>query len=49
VKIMKREKQHVRILDAVTGEILGEADLSVTRLRALLKAYAAAGIEAVAA
>ena len=46
---MKREKQHVRILDAVTGEILGEADLSVTRLRALLKAYAAAGIEAVAA
>ena len=46
---MTRDKQHVRILDAVTGELLGEADLSVTRLRALLKAYAAAGIEAVAA
>jgi len=46
---MKRDKQHVRIVDAVTGELLGEADLSVTRLRALLKAYAAAGIEAVAA
>lgn len=46
---MKRDKQHVRIVDASTGELLGEADLSVTRLRALLKAYAAAGIEAVAA
>ena len=46
---MKRDKQHVRIVDAATGELVGEADLSVTRLRALLKAYAAAGIEAVAA
>jgi hypothetical protein len=46
---MKRSKEHVRIIDAATGELLGEADLSATRLRALLKAYAAAGIEAVAA
>jgi hypothetical protein len=46
---MKRDKQHVRIIDAASGELLGEADLTVTRVRALLKAYAAAGIEAVAA
>ncbi len=46
---MKRDRQHVRIIDAATGELLGEADLTVTRVRALLKAYAAAGIEAVAA
>ena len=46
---MKRDKQHVRIVDAATGELLGEADLTITRVRALLKAYAAAGIEAVAA
>ena len=44
---MKATKQHVRILDAVTGALLGEADLSNTRLKAILKAYAAAGIEAV--
>jgi hypothetical protein len=46
---MQKNKQHVRIIDAATGELLGEADLTVTRVRALLKAYAAAGIEAVAA
>jgi hypothetical protein len=46
---MKKNKEHVRIIDAATGELLGEADLTITRVRALLKAYAAAGIEAVAA
>jgi len=46
---MKNNQQHVRIIDAATGELLGEADLTITRVRALLKAYAAAGIEAVAA
>ena len=45
----KITRQHVTILDAVSGDLLGEADLSPTRLRAILKAYAAAGIEAVAA
>jgi hypothetical protein len=46
---MKATKQHFTIVDEDTIEILAEAELSNTRLMALLKAYAAAGIKAVAA
>ena len=47
---MSRSKVHTRLRDTVTGEIVGEGELSQTRARAIIKAYALAGltVEAVA-
>ena len=46
----KREKKATLIRDIYTGEILGEAQLSEARARAIVKAYLLAGlsVEAVA-
>jgi len=46
----KREKKITQIRDIYTGEILGVADLSEARARAIVKAYLLAGlsVEAVA-
>ena len=46
----KREKRATIIRDIYTGEILGEAQLSEARARAIVKAYLLAGlsVEAVA-
>jgi len=45
-----RYKTHTRLRDTLTGEIVGEGDLTLTRARAIIKAYALAGliVEAVA-
>ena len=45
-----RYKTYIRLRDSVTGEIVGEGDLTLTRARAIIKAYALAGlaVEAVA-
>jgi len=48
--IMKadRVKREVTLRDSVTGELLARAELTNARVRALIKAYALAGIEAIA-
>lgn len=38
----KKEKVTLRLVD--TGEVIGEADLTDARARALIKAYALAGL-----
>ena len=45
-----RSKSLIRLRDSVTGEIVGEGELSQARARAIIKAYALAGltVEAVA-
>ena len=47
---MSRLKVYTRLRDSVTGEIVGEGELSQARARAIIKAYALAGliVEAVA-
>ena len=47
---MSRSKIYTRLRDSVTGEIVGEGELSQARARAIIKAYALAGliVEAVA-
>jgi len=47
---MSRSKVYTRLRDSVTGEIVGECELSQARARAIIKAYALAGliVEAVA-
>jgi len=47
---MSRSKVHIRLRDTLTGEIVGESELSLARARAIIKAYALAGltVEAVA-
>jgi hypothetical protein len=47
---MSRAKVYTRLRDSVTGEIVGEGELSQARARAIIKAYALAGlvVEAVA-
>jgi hypothetical protein len=47
---MSRLKVHTRLRDTLTGEIVGEGELSQARARAIIKAYALAGltVEAVA-
>lgn len=39
-----RAKTHIRLMDTLTGEIVGEGDLSLARARAIIKAYALAGL-----
>lgn len=46
---MRKESPYITLLDSDTGEVLVYAPLSKTRLNALVKAYARAGIEAVLA
>ena len=45
-----RAKVYTRLRDSVTGEIVGEGELTAARARAIIKAYALAGllVEAVA-
>lgn len=45
-----RAKTYTRLRDTLTGEIVGEGDLTGARVRAIIKAYALAGltVEAVA-
>jgi hypothetical protein len=45
-----RAKTHIRLMDTLTGEIVGEGNLTGARARAIIKAYALAGltVEAVA-
>jgi hypothetical protein len=45
-----RAKSLIRLRDTVTGEIIGEGELTAARARAIIKAYALAGlmVEAVA-
>jgi hypothetical protein len=47
---MSRSKVFTRLRESVTGEIVGEGELSQARARAIIKAYALAGliVEAVA-
>ena len=47
---MSRLKAHTRLRDTLTGEIVREGELSQARARAIIKAYALAGltVEAVA-
>lgn len=47
---MSRVKIYTRLRDTLTGEIVGEGELSLARARAIIKAYALAGltVEAVA-
>lgn len=41
----KREKRATQIRDVYTGEILGLADLSEARAKAIVKAYRLAGLD----
>ena len=45
-----RAKVYTRLRDTLTGEIIGECDLTPARAKAIVKAYALAGllVEAVA-
>jgi hypothetical protein len=43
-----RTKRDVTLRDSATGELLARAELTNARVRALIKAYALAGIEAIA-
>jgi len=45
-----RSKTYIRLMDTLTGEIVGEGELTGARARAIVKAYALAGltVEAVA-
>ena len=47
---MSRLKVYTRLRESVTGEIVGEGELTEARARAIIKAYALAGliVEAVA-
>ena len=47
---MSRSKVFTRLRESVTGEIVAECELSQARARAIIKAYALAGliVEAVA-
>ena len=42
---MKYEKNRVRLVDLFTGEELVSAELTAPRVKAIVKAYALAGIE----
>ena len=39
-----RAKTYTRLRDTLTGEIVGEGDLTGARVRAIIKAYALAGL-----
>jgi hypothetical protein len=39
-----RSKIHIRLRESVTGEIVGECELTPARARAIIKAYALAGL-----
>jgi hypothetical protein len=43
-----RVKRDITLRDSATGELLARAELTSARVRALIKAYALAGIEAIA-
>ncbi len=44
----ERVKREITLQDSATGELLARAELTNARVRALIKAYQLAGIEAVA-
>lgn len=43
-----RIKREITLRDSATGELLARAELTNARVRALIKAYQLAGIEAIA-